>query len=149
MNPRDPNCLGEVPTFWLGRDYLAHTQFVQRAQASAAGYGPLHKIDRPAGAWYRSTVECNGTTGRSLGLDCDEYPYGSTSEGGRANYDAGRVALEPVPIPDNRGAGAKLRAFYSACGVVSSAGSRSEFLVATVPEIAATFFTGRRGGPCP
>jgi RHS repeat-associated protein len=139
LNNRD--CMGELPTFFLGDDYREHTQFVERAQATISP-DTLTRSTRNPERWYRGTPECNGRTGRSFGLDCDEYPYVSTEEGGPANYPD-RVALEPVPIPDNRGAGAKLGAFYrnGACPVQANQGNKSRFLVVPVVGARQTYGT--------
>src|SRR5262249_41926177 len=130
IRPTDRDCMGDLPTFVLGDDYRDHTQFVALAQA-ATSPNILNRTARRPGAWYRSTEECNGRTGASTGLDCDEYPYASTQEGGPQGYAEGRVALEPVVIPDNRGAGAKLGAFYDNpnCPIPKDSGSKSTFLV--------------------
>jgi hypothetical protein len=63
-NPRDLNCLGELPTFILGNDYAGHTQFVALAQA-ATSPSQLTRTSRQYGQWYRATPECNGQTGGS------------------------------------------------------------------------------------
>lgn len=139
------DCMGELPTFILGNDYQGHTNFVALAQA-ATSPGTLHRTPRLRGAWYINTPECQGRTGGSSGLDCDEYPYATSAEGGREGYDRGIVALEPVSIGDNRGAGGKLRAFYNnpKCPVPTGGGSNSRFQVEPLPGSPTTFWTCSR-----
>jgi hypothetical protein len=76
-------------------------------------------------------------------MDCDEYPYATSLEGGPLNYAEGAAALDPVVIPDNRGAGGKLRAFYNNldCPVPKDQGSKSRFMVVPMPESPLTFWT--------
>jgi RHS repeat-associated protein len=52
--------------------------------------------------------------------DCDEYPYGSSMQGGNENFREGRVSLQAVPRGDNRTQGAKLGWFYRKSGLVRS-----------------------------
>jgi RHS repeat-associated protein len=139
------DCMGELPTFFLGDDYQAHTQFVAMAQS---GLSPMQltRGEREPGAWYASKPECLGRTGRAVGMDCDEYPYGVTNEGGPENYEQGTVALEPVNISDNRGAGGKLRAFLhnSKCPRQVGHGSASRFEVVPLPGMPVTFWSCNR-----
>jgi hypothetical protein len=139
------DCMGELPTFFLGDDYQGHTNFVALAQA-ATSPAILHRTPRVRGAWYINTPECKGRTGGGTGLDCDEYPYATSAEGGLEGYNDGIVALEPVSIGDNRGAGGKLRAFYSNpnCPIPASGDPKARFQVEPVSGSPTTFWVCSR-----
>lgn len=61
--------------------------------------------------WYSNQPECSGSTGGNTGMDCDEYPYRSTVEGGPG------ASLKPVPSSDNQAEGRALESMYEACGL--------------------------------
>ncbi|WP_422394343.1 NucA/NucB deoxyribonuclease domain-containing protein [Pseudanabaena catenata] len=71
------------------------------------------KKDKRWNTWYENLLPCsNGTKGDKM--TCDEFPYSSTYEGGRTNYDQGRVSLALVPEHEQRGSGqgTGLKTFY-------------------------------------
>jgi hypothetical protein len=56
--------------------------------------------------WIRRTITaCSGKTGGGTGKDCDEYPFNSAVQGGKANWINGRVSLKPVRSDHNQAAG--------------------------------------------
>ncbi|MBL8371595.1 MAG: hypothetical protein JNK28_09415 [Burkholderiaceae bacterium] len=132
-----------MPAFFLEDDYREHTQFVALAQAALSPSILTRASKARVSGWYRNMPECRGLVGAQVGLDCDEYPYAASEEGGLDGYNQGIVALEPVPIFDNRGAGAKLRLFLPnpACPVPKGAGSKSSFLVVPIVGSPTTFWT--------
>jgi hypothetical protein len=62
--------------------------------------------------WYSSYSPCNENP---EGLDCDEFPFFSTQQGG-ANAKP-RPSLKLINAQQNRRQGGKLSRFYAACGV--------------------------------
>jgi RHS repeat-associated protein len=69
--------------------------------------------------WYDFTPECpwdnnnpQASVEAAKGLDCDEYPYHSTLQGGRINYDRGNVSLRRIDSSQNDRQGTGLQYFY-------------------------------------
>ena len=88
----------------------------------------LHRTKPHSRSWLRRSTECRRpNSGRAVGLDCDEYPFASTLEGGRANYQLGRVSLRPVPAWESPLQGALLSQFYSRCKIPQTAAPRGPF----------------------
>jgi hypothetical protein len=55
---------------------------------------------------------------RKQGQECDEYPFAAAVEGGKRNFDRGKVSLEPISAIDNNVAGRVwLNGFYRICGI--------------------------------
>lgn len=70
-----------------------------------------------AGNWKRGDARCAGAAA-STSIDCDEYPFLSTEQGGG---DAVLVpSLRPIAARDNRSQGGSLGAFYRLCGLRAS-----------------------------
>lgn len=82
--------------------------------------------------WYTrlSVPEC---LGRGSSQQCDEYPFNSTTQGGPANYAAGRVSLKLVNGIHNGAAGTLLNSMFSACGVTAGSETDSAFAAIPVP----------------
>jgi RHS repeat-associated protein len=55
--------------------------------------------------WLGRTKECAGLTGGITGKDCDEYPFATTTRGGKRGYDRRQVSLRPIDSWDNQDAG--------------------------------------------
>ena len=70
--------------------------------------GPNNQHSR---RWLDGTAECQG---RTAGFFCDEFPFASTNEGGRANYPS-RVTLQPIDRNRNSSEGGFLGGFYRSC----------------------------------
>ena len=83
---------------------------------------------------------CNGKTGKGFGMDCDEYPYASTVNGGKLAYQNDMVSLRPVPLSDNRSQGQKLKSFYSKAGI----GVGEIFINLAMPGLP-TFYIDKKG----
>jgi hypothetical protein len=77
-------------------------------------------------SWIRRTPECKGKTGRAIAIDCDEYPFAASKEGGKARYKSYKVSLRPIGASDNRRAGA----IYGAA--VRKAKNGDKFVIAPV-----------------
>ena len=89
----------------------------------------LHRALPHNRSWLKSTGECRRPgVGRAAGLDCDEYPFASTVEGGRANYYRGRVSLKGILSTESPGQGGLISAFYSRCKIPRTA-SRNPSLI--------------------
>jgi RHS repeat-associated protein len=74
-------------------------------------------------------------------VDCDEYPYGSTLQGGDIPYFLGQVSLRFVPTADNRTQGSLLGKFYKATGTTSVG---KPFLNLSIPS-APAFYIDKSG----
>jgi hypothetical protein len=91
----------------------------------------LSRTNRPSGAWYNKEPQCNGKTGAKGGIPrrvCDEYPYATSAQGWKANYDLNKVSIHPVleteqSITFPRSQGRKIDEFYRKAIVVSSPSS--------------------------
>jgi len=75
----------------------------------------LNRASRIDGKWYDRHEPC--ASGKLPGDFCDEYPFGSTSQGGPDKYDAGLVSLLPIPgreqsIREDDSQGTRLGQFY-------------------------------------
>jgi hypothetical protein len=64
--------------------------------------------------WKDHLPECAGKVVKNV-IDCDEYPYFTSSEGGPAGGAKPQAHLKPLDAGANRSAGASLRWFYQAC----------------------------------
>lgn len=148
--PQDPSCATDVPAIFFGANHAGHAALIQRAYNGTRSFGPLtYSFKNEANGmnrdWYKNRPECKGLTGRSPGLDCDEFPYFKQEEGGLDNYMKGSVLLEPMNFSVNRSAGSTWGVFLSKCQVLPDAGSRSKHMVIPLPQgtSAQTFWTGK------
>ena len=137
---RDKRCRANIPVLLLGADNLKQTEHVFDAQEVGIGVTPLKRISprHRDNAFFRSEPPCDGKVGRLKGHDCDEYPYSSTSQGGRLNYLAGQVSLRAINFSHNRSAGGKLNDFYDKCDVRANDAVQGWFGVVALPSIPAT-----------
>ncbi len=81
----------------------------QKHIASAFWFTPsiLHKKDKENNRYWLKKAMPNCTGAR------DEYPYAKTYEGGKNNYDRGRVSLQCVSVSESGRQGAFINAFYN------------------------------------
>jgi hypothetical protein len=87
-------------------DLDAITANPQWAALTTAGTG-----NEPAREqWYRDLPECADAS-EPLGLDCDEYPFRSTAQGGPG------ASLKVISASHNRSQGTSLGNFYKKCGM--------------------------------
>ncbi|TVZ38021.1 deoxyribonuclease NucA/NucB [Alteromonadaceae bacterium 2753L.S.0a.02] len=130
---QDENCRASIPLIIFGADVMDATMHIDEAQLS----GKPVVLSRSSGGnagWYRHFApECIGATGVFSGLDCDEYPFNSTHEGGVGNYLMGGVSLKPINASHNRSAGSSLGAFYNECGVSQNDPNDMWFGVLAIP----------------
>ena len=158
----------KIPTIVWGSDLPETSAHIFKAQTgsgytkdnengSLGGAQPIspllsHTTPRQPGSWYESQPQCRnrGYGSNSVRLFCDEYPYASTAQGGKTNYDANKVSIHPVPSYEQRGSGsqgARLRSFYSRA-VVGKGGKNdpsSWFLTFATPVGPSTFWIDRLG----
>jgi len=136
----ETNCNAGIPVLVLGADNPKNTKHVFDAQFEL-GLTPIlnRKIKRDSFKPSQQP-ECIGKTSLGSGFQCDEYPFGSTLQGGSLNYKAGRVSLRPIPSSDNQSAGRKLLQFYNTCNVNAGDPIRSTFGVIPVPASPTTKF---------
>ncbi|MEL4894708.1 NucA/NucB deoxyribonuclease domain-containing protein, partial [Crocosphaera sp. Alani8] len=131
--PSDSDKWGVPIIVWGGHDLPETTQHIIKA-LTRSGY----TIDNPSGrllgskvispllsrggdnrrTWLRGVEPCASNYDSNSGLWCDEYPYNSVVQGGKANYNAGRVSLKLVPKAEQdvtiRGSqGNRLKLFYA------------------------------------
>jgi RHS repeat-associated protein len=55
--------------------------------------------------WLQGTVECSAKYKQKSKLQCDEFPFHSSEEGGAKRYGMGMVSLRPITASDNHGFG--------------------------------------------
>jgi hypothetical protein len=95
-----------IPIQVYGSDVLPeHQEHI----ASAFWFTPsiLHKKDKENNRYWLKKAMPNCSEAR------DEYPYAKTYEGGKKNYDKGRVSLQCVSISESGRQGAFIKAFYN------------------------------------
>lgn len=140
---RPSECNANYPILFLGSDVLEHTKFVEHAIQSSWLQPNLHYYQTGhSRAWLRTSLAgaaCGpGKTGGTTGKDCDEYPFASSIEGGKANYEKGMVALKAVDSNHNQAAGRLLfQKLLSPCGIkdYSADKQRSGYVVVPVPAL--------------
>lgn len=91
--------------------------------------------------WYRYLPPCAGNVAARK-TDCDEYPFYTSIEGGRAAYDTyGAEVIRPIDHSDNFAEGIALNMMYQdeECHMLpapsQAAGGGTRYLVIPVPEI--------------
>jgi len=127
------DCRASIPIIVFGSDVFEATMHMADAQFEGKGY-VLSRGSGEASGWYRNlATECSGATGFFSGLDCDEYPFNSTHEGGLANYLSGGVSLRPIDSKANRSAGGSLGVFYDQCEVTPNHPQNMWFGVIAAP----------------
>ena len=122
------------PVIVWGGDYLAHTQHVKEAIMNSTSV--LHYTGPGDREWIRRLEPCRSNYGTNSGLQCDEYPYASTREGGEQNKEW--VSLRLIPASANLGAGGKLSRFIDRCRIMPTGGLGSEYVVRAEPTLPQT-----------
>jgi RHS repeat-associated protein len=126
------------PIIVWGNDYGEHTKHIFDA-ISEGRRRLLHYQDPNGRNWLKKVEPCKSNYGTSSGLDCDEYPFALSSEGGPDN--AANVSLRLIDARVNSGAGGKLIRFLERCNVQPvglSGADKSEFLVVAEPGLPRT-----------
>jgi len=72
--------------------------------------------------WYRGFYPCNASY--ESDENCDEYPYLSSEEGGLDGEGLPQASLQVINKEQNQLEGSWLGAFYGACGLLGSSGSK-------------------------
>jgi hypothetical protein len=90
---------------------------------------------------YRGIGQFCENTQLGSGRECDEYPFASTDEGGKANFTQGNVSIRGIKQRDNSSGGQLLGQLYSKGGV----GSDDEFIVLATNSIPISFYVGSNG----
>ena len=104
------------------------------------------KGDNSSRNWLRSTPECGGgKTGRALGLDCDEFPFATTTTGGQRFYNMNLVSLRPISISDNRSSGSLWGRATLANRNTNNRSFDENYLIVPYTEFSFYFSNGRFG----
>ncbi len=132
-------CKASIPLIIFGADVKEATLHIFDAQQFGIGSPILSKRKgNHSRSFIRTAPECRGRATKQTGLDCDEYPFSSTVEGGAANYRAGKVSLRPINLSHNRAAGGFLNGFFKACGIVPDDPVKKWFGVVASPSAPTT-----------
>jgi RHS repeat-associated protein len=119
-----------LPIFIPGADTPQTTDHIIDALKSNPSWVRLTRAAHPASTtsrnWYRGDPRCPVKPGD--GLNCDEYPFFTTAEGGPG------ASLRNVPGHESNVQGAYLKNFYSICGVAHG----DSFLVVPVSTLPTT-----------
>nr|WP_295770559.1 RHS repeat-associated core domain-containing protein [Rhodoferax sp.] len=105
-------CKPDYPIFILGDDY----DEVRSHVGDAMGDGKpsmLSASHRQPDSWLRKHKGPGKPCSNAPGTQCDEYPFGSSMEGG----EFGNVSLRSVNASQNSGAGSQLGWFYTKCHI--------------------------------
>jgi hypothetical protein len=133
-----------ISVIYYGQDVLPVAPHIAMAQLERGAPPVLSKRagPEPDRSWYRNLPACKGKTGGITGMECDEYPFASTDQGGRF---AGKglfigmgVSVMPVPAGANNSAGIKLKKFYMECGITPADPRKSWFAVIPMPALSRT-----------
>jgi hypothetical protein len=90
-------------------------------------------------SWLLTDDRCRDLTGEATGMDCHEYPYNKTEQGGQS----GDPEIAPVPSGPNRSQGGSFGVGINTCAMrpAQSSGVRGDaFLVVPVPVAAVPTF---------
>ena len=115
-----------IPFIIYGDDVSKVTEHIASAQSK--GISPLlhRKVPKNDSGWKNSKKPCINKTFEGSGLECDEYPFNSSHEGGFKNYRGGAgVSLDPLDESHNSKAGGFLSGLYRRCGIVGTASRKS------------------------
>lgn len=144
---RNKGCLLNIPVLIYGSDLGTLTKHVEDAQwGRGSNLVPsgfiLHYKNRTGNRnWYTKAMECSPVKKRlaqtQIGLDvqCDEFPFYKTNEGGKNNHP-GRVSLRYIDGSDNMRGGGLWGGLVSSAGLKSS--KDKKFLVIASDEFPAS-----------
>lgn len=130
-----------LPVFVTGGNVMKVTEHDLRAIGHRPSWMRLNYNGlEKSRSWLATDSRCQGLTGGDTGMQCDEFPFNKTEQGGRS----GNPSLEAVPATQNQSQGGFLSAGISACAMrpaQSSAVRGDAFLVVPVPvETVPTFW---------
>jgi hypothetical protein len=101
----------------------------------------------PRADWYYDKEPCKSYSYPRLdkytNSVCDEYPFATTAQGGKSNYDKGLVSLFPVPNYEQsgRGQGNLLKSFFGKTKGDVAVGGRDSEAYMNPKSIFISFFT--------
>ncbi len=132
-----------IPVIFYGSDVNQVTQHIDKAQFEKSITPVLSRYPgRKSSRWVRRTDECRGKTFLGSGLECDEYPFATTNQGGRENYREGvGVSLAPISAIQNSRAGNRLGRFLTQCGVNALSPTKKWYGVIAAADGMATSFS--------
>ncbi|MBW7469843.1 Ig-like domain-containing protein [Marinobacter sp. F4218] len=130
---QDPDCRASIPLLFLGSDVPQSATHVLDAQMTGKPVVLSRLSPKHPSGWYEGSDECAGATGLFSGLDCDEYPFRSTHEGGPGNYGFHGVSLRPILSSDNQRSGRHLGELYRKCNVRANDPEDMWFGVIAIP----------------
>ncbi|TBW58858.1 tandem-95 repeat protein [Marinobacter halodurans] len=135
---QDPDCRASIPLLFLGNDVPQSTLHVLDAQMMGKPVVLSRLSPKHPSGWYEGAVECAGATGLFSSLDCDEYPFRSTHEGGPGNYGFNGVSLRPILSSDNQRSGRHLGELYRKCNVKANDPEDMWFGVIPIPTVSSS-----------
>jgi RHS repeat-associated protein len=120
------DCGGRENVFLLGDDFPQHRSFVEWAIGSGAQNVLTRRSPVPKDrSWLSSKFGCQGS--KLLKIDCDEFPYAASHQGGKENFDTVYVTLNYSA--DNQGAGFALLSFFTNCRIQGGPQTGDKFTV--------------------
>jgi RHS repeat-associated protein len=141
-----------VPVIVFGREFPEHALHIGEAELGlGSNFRPispaLNRFPLWSRGWYNKTSECDeiarGLAGNTKA--CDEYPFGTTRQGGPANYALWGVSLRLVSLDESSATGGFLNSFYGTAMISPDGLSpASRFLALGIPG-ARSFYTDRLG----
>ena len=138
------SCKPQIPILFYGSIHGELTQHIVDAQLGKGASALLHRM--PTGGWgrnwFRSKDECDKDARAEFNqtMDCDEYPFNTSEEGGPKNYPA-RVSLRLINPAQNQDGGRLLGGMYKS----DSVGTGDKYLVLAHPGLPLSFYLTRKG----
>jgi hypothetical protein len=129
-----PDCAREnLPIFVTGGNVMEATNHDLQAIGSRPALMSLNYdgLDKSR-SWLLTDPRCQGLVGGDTGMQCHEYPYNKTEQGGQS----GNPSIAPVPSSENQSQGGSFGAGIVGCAMrpAESTDARGDaFLVVPVP----------------
>jgi hypothetical protein len=118
---------GAANVFFPGLDTLKTTDHIRDAIASGHSV-ILHRKKPPhSRSWIYNTGGCRLNWASVTGLECDEYPFANSEEGGRLGSPTPSTRL--VPDWEQNRQGGLLSSFFDACDIKPNDSLRGGFAV--------------------
>jgi len=143
-----------IPTLSTGIDMLGHSLHI--GAAIFGGGNTVNRVPNPlpfvlTRVPFRNDVKTRTREWPCIGrvkagvTNCDEYPYGSTLQGGQLNWWNDGVSLMALPAWESSRQGGVLSSFYSRAGVRAVPGTPQSFFLNIAIPVYPTFFIDRQG----
>ncbi|WP_444994436.1 putative Ig domain-containing protein [Aliikangiella sp. IMCC44359] len=134
-----------IPILSHGFELVEHSTHISDSQM---GFGSnnsptsvlLNYAPRTPGAWYNKYYPCKNRI-KGITQTCDEYPFGSTVEGGETAFLRGGVSLRLVSFAEQRIQARLIKKFYNTAKVNAA---DPTFISVALPGLP-SFFTDRDG----